>query len=121
MDDPVPPSGVSAPTEPVTSAVQISERRSFPNADTCLACLCVAFGIALFLLIPGQVGRPPSLFGISVSDLDPALFPRLIAGGFVVVGVWYFSESRSIADENDLRTLDREALINISVTIILFI
>ena len=78
----------------------------------------VVLGIVLFVIIPHQVARPTLLFGQAPSGLDPDLFPRLVAGGFVVLGALLLVRSSRIGEANGFLALDREALVNVGATLV---
>ena len=87
------------------------------NFNTVLAVACILFSVFLFLVIPYQVEKPPILFGQSAGVIDPALFPRLVAGAFMLVGMWYLKLSFDLGEQNGFRQLDRRAWVNVAVTI----
>ena len=78
------------------------------------------FGVAIWVLTPFQVEKAVPLFGEPASGLDPHLFPRLIATVFVGLGIWYFFRSFILNEENLLRKLNREAIVNTVVSLIAF-
>lgn len=80
----------------------------------------IAFGVAIWVLTPYQVETAVPLFGKPASGLDPHLFPRIIGAVFFLLGVWYFFRAMSIGEENLLRRLDREAIINTIVSLLAF-
>ncbi len=80
----------------------------------------VGFSVFLFLIIPTQIEKPLLILGQS-PGLDPALFPQIVAAAFGGLGVWYFFKSRKMAEPNGLRALDREAIVNVSVSVVVFI
>lgn len=87
------------------------------NFNTMLAVACILFSLFLFAVIPYQVEKPPILFGQSAGVIDPALFPRLVGGAFMLVGVWYLRLSFDLREANGFRQLDRRAWVNVGVTI----
>jgi putative tricarboxylic transport membrane protein len=89
------------------------------NAQTVIATAAILFGIFLYLIIPYEVGQQRFAFGMPISDLDPALFPTLIAIAFLVVGAWYFFASFGMPSANGLRELNSRAWLNISICILL--
>jgi putative tricarboxylic transport membrane protein len=93
-----------------------SGRRS--NFNTIAALAFIVFGIVLFIVIPQQVDRPTLLFGQTPSGLDPDLFPRLVAGGFFALGLWYLVRSFRLAEKNGFVELDREAALNVGLTLV---
>lgn len=80
----------------------------------------VLLGVAIWVLTPFQVETAVPLFGERASGLDPHLFPRLVGLIFVGLGVWYFIRSLTLVEDNLLRRLDREAIINTIVSIATF-
>ena len=91
------------------------------NFNTIAALAFVLLGIVLFVIIPQQVDRPTLLFGQPPSGLDPNLFPRLVAGAFVLLGVWFGLASGKLEETNGFAELDREAIINVSITLLVFL
>jgi len=91
------------------------------NFNTALALGCIALALFLFAVIPYQIEKPPILFGQSAGVIDPALFPRLVAGALLLVGAWYLRLSFDLAEANGFRALDRLAWTNVGVTVVAFI
>ena len=90
------------------------------NFNTVWGLVAIAFGVALFAITPGQVERPLLLFGQKPSGLDPDFFPRLVAVLFVLFGGWLVWRSFALVETNGLRLLDREAIVNVAVTVLMF-
>lgn len=80
----------------------------------------VALGVAIWVLTPSQVEKAVPLFGKPASGLDPHLFPRMVAAVFVFLGVWYFFRAMTLDEDNRLRQLDREAIVNTVVSLVTF-
>lgn len=80
----------------------------------------IALGVAIWVLTPYQVEKAVPLFGQPASGLDPHLFPRTIAAIIVILGIWYFFRALKLDEENLLRKLDREAIVNTIVSIVTF-
>jgi hypothetical protein len=80
----------------------------------------IALGIAIWVLTPTEVEEARPLFGQPPSGLDPHLFPRMIAAIFVILGVWYAIRSLTLDEENLLRKLNREAIVNTVVSFATF-
>jgi putative tricarboxylic transport membrane protein len=90
------------------------------NFNTIAAVIFVALAVCLFLIIPYQIDKPLiKIAAIGQSNLSPELFPRLIAVAMFGLGVWYFFQSFSLQEVNELRLLDREAITNVSITLLL--
>lgn len=98
-----------------------SARPSFKdnvNFNTVSAIIFMAVAIALFIIIPSNIDKPLIQLGASQSNLSPELFPQIIAGVFLLLGLWFFFKSFSINERNELRDLDKEAIVNVSITLI---
>jgi putative tricarboxylic transport membrane protein len=95
----------------------LSRLRAAANFNTVLAVACILFSVFLFLVIPYQIEKPPILFGQSAGVIDPALFPRLVAGAFLLVGLWYLKLSLELREANGFRQLDGRAWANVVVTV----
>lgn len=101
-------------------------RSCVPVFDTCMnfntvsAIGFIAFSILLFVIIPSQIEEPLLIMGQS-PGLDPALFPQIVAGAFGLLGVWFLVKSRKMAEPNGLSALDKEAIMNVSVSVAVFI
>jgi len=80
----------------------------------------IALGIAIWVLTPYEVETAVLLFGKPASGLDAHLFPRIIAVIFIALGIWYFIRALTLREENLLRRLDREAIVNTIVSLITF-
>jgi len=97
---------------------QTSERKF--NFNTVAAVIFIGLGITLFLIIPFHIDEPLiKLKAIGQVDLPAELFPQIIASAFVILGIWYFVKSFAIDQVNELRNLDREAITNVAITLIL--
>ena len=88
------------------------------NFNTIAAAAFVALAVILFLIIPYQIDKPLIVLGVDENSLEATLFPRFVAAGFLVLGVWFFFRSFALTEENQLKTLDRSALTNVVVTLV---
>lgn len=88
--------------------------------NTGCALAVIVLGAAIWLLTPSQVEKAVPLFGKPASGLDPHLFPRIVAVTFIVLGIWYFIRALKLDEENLLRKLDREAIVNTVVSLATF-
>lgn len=86
------------------------------NFNTISALGFIAFSVLLFVLIPTQIEKPLLILGQS-PGLDPALFPQIVASGFGGLGVWFFFKSLKMREPNRLLDLDREAILNVGVSV----
>lgn len=89
------------------------------NFNTVSAILSIVLAIALFGFIPGQIDKPLIALGASQSNLPPELFPQVVAVCFLLLGVWFFFISFNIDQPNELKKLDREAISNVSGTLVI--
>ena len=80
----------------------------------------ILLGAAIWILTPYQVETAVPLFGQPASGLDPHLFPRIIGAVFVILGIWYLVRSLTLDEQNRLRELDREAIVNTVVSLATF-
>ena len=97
---------------------QTSERKF--NFNTVAAIVFITLGLMLFLIIPYHIDEPLiKLKAIGQVDLPAELFPQIIATALVILGIWYFVKSFAIDQVNELRNLDREAITNVTITLIL--
>ena len=90
------------------------------NFNIGCAVATITLGVAIWVLTPYQVETAVPLFGKPASGLDPHLFPRVIAAVFTLLGIWYFVRALKMREENLLRKLDREAIINSLVSLAAF-
>lgn len=90
------------------------------NFNIGCAIAVVLLGAGIWIVTPYQVEEAVPLFGKPASGLDPNLFPRIVAAIFVSLGVWYFFRALTLREENLLRKLDREAIVNTVVSLISF-
>lgn len=86
------------------------------NFNTVAALLFVALSGVIFLIIPSQIDEPLIRLGASQSDLPPELFPQLVAAAFGLLGLWFLRNSFSLRQRNELRDLDRAAVVNVAAT-----
>lgn len=89
------------------------------NFNTVAAIFFIAFAIALFLLIPSQIDKPLIVLGASQSDLSPELFPQMVSASFLILGLWLLAKSFFLHQRNELCDLDREAITNVGVTLVI--
>ena len=89
------------------------------NFNTASAIFFITFAVILFLLIPHHIDKPFIVLIASQSKLAPELFPQLVASSFLILGIWLFAKSFSIDQHNELRDLDREAITNVCVTLVI--
>jgi|TARA_B100000315_G_scaffold258118_2_gene309141 hypothetical protein len=88
------------------------------NFNTVAAVVFIALAAILFLIIPYQIDKPLiNLGGAGMSNLDAETFPQIVAGAFLVLGLWYLFVSFSIRQRNALRDLNLEAITNVLVTL----
>lgn len=104
--------------EPAAEPSNASAKRL--NFNVISAVLFVLFGIVLFLITPYQVEEPVVVFGQSLNALDPTLFPRVLAVGFFVLGIWYFIKSFGLRERNGFRDVDRHGYVNVLVSLVAF-
>ncbi len=51
-------------------------------------------------------------------SLKASLFPQMVATAFLVLGIWFFFKSFSLAETNRLRELNRTAVANVAITLV---
>ena len=88
------------------------------NFNSVAAIVFTAIGAVLFFIAPSQIDEPLIKIGFGTT-LSPELFPRLVAVSFVGLGIWLLFASFRIRQQNQFRELDREAITNVVVTLIL--
>ncbi|GGK35666.1 tripartite tricarboxylate transporter TctB family protein [Salinarimonas ramus] len=95
------------------------ERAARPaaNIDTLVALGVVALGVGIFVAIPSEIDEPPRLFGLEPTGLSPELFPSLVAGAFVAVGLVYAVASLRMGSTNPFAALPRGAWLNLGVVL----
>ncbi|MGI9523105.1 MAG: tripartite tricarboxylate transporter TctB family protein [Hyphomicrobiaceae bacterium] len=90
------------------------------NFNTIAAVVFLALAVGLYLSIPYQIDKPLFQIGAaSQSNLSAELFPTIVAVSMFVLGIWYLWLSPKLKETNDLATLDREAITNVTVTLVL--
>ena len=90
------------------------------NFNTVAAVIFIVLGVSLFLIIPSEIDKPLiNLGGAGQSNLDAETFPQIVAGIFLLLGVWYLVASFSLHEHNDLRELDAEAVTNVVMTLLI--
>lgn len=105
--------------EPSNKTVEGNEgpERQF-NFNTVFGLLFVAFSIILFVIIPDQIEKPLIVFSMNETDLEPSLFPQIVAAGFGGLGIWLFFRSFTISEANKVKVLTRRQIVNVSVTLL---
>ncbi|MEE8291215.1 MAG: tripartite tricarboxylate transporter TctB family protein [Candidatus Tectomicrobia bacterium] len=88
------------------------------NFNTVAAVVCILMSGVLYVIIPSQIDTPLIVLGASQASLSPELFPQMMAVSFLGLGIWLFFKSFAIEQRNELRDLDREAIINVTVTLV---
>lgn len=91
-----------------------SAERQF-NFNSVAALVFIALAIVLFIIIPDQIDKP-LIKVVGGAALPPELFPQVIAGGIFVLGIWFFWNSLTLDQRNELKDLDGEAITNVTVT-----
>jgi len=87
------------------------------NFNTALALLIIVFSIVLyFYIIPTQIDKPRLVIGRNPLDAD--MFPQVMAITLFIIGLIYLLVSFRIRETNGFKSLDREAITNVMVTII---
>lgn len=87
------------------------------NFNTVAALAFIAFALILFVIIPSQIDEPILVLADDSSGIEPTLFPRLVASGFLIFGIWFLVRSLTLRQRNQLRDLDREAIVNVLTTL----
>lgn len=87
------------------------------NYNTVAAGIFILLAVVLFAIIPSQIEEPLIVLPEQASDLKAEIFPRLVAGTMLVLGIWFFFKSFSVDETNQFRELDRSALSNVAVTL----
>ena len=88
------------------------------NFNTVFGLVFFFLSVVLFFIIPDQIEKPLFVLDENENALEPSLFPRLVAAGFGGLGLWLVFISFSIREENKLRNLDRQAIANVLVTLL---
>ena len=87
------------------------------NFNTVAAAAFVVLSVVLFVIIPHQIDEPLIALGQDENSLEASLFPGIVAAGFLILGMWFFVKSFSLGEANNLRSLERSAVINVVVTL----
>lgn len=87
------------------------------NFNTGFGIFFIALSVVLAIIIPGQIEKPLIVLAENEGDLKPTLFPYLVAVGFFVLGIWLVFKSFSLDERNNLKDLDRRAILNVTVTL----
>jgi putative tricarboxylic transport membrane protein len=89
------------------------------NFNTISATIFIAMGVFLYFVIPSQIDKPLIQLSAGQFNLSPELFPQIMAICMVVLGVWFLIKSFSIDQINELKNLDKEAITNVAVTLVM--
>ena len=96
---------------------QVAEKKF--NFNTVAAAVFIALAVILLLIIPSQIDKPLIQLSFGQFNLPPELFPQIVAACMLVLGGWFFYKSFSIEQINELKNLDKEALANVSITLVM--
>jgi len=89
------------------------------NFNTVSAIIFIGLGIVLFLIIPTQIDKPLIVVTGSKTNLPAELFPQLVAGAFILLGLWFTYKSFAISQVNGFLSLDKEAVTNVVITLVI--
>ena len=89
------------------------------NFYTIAALIFIALGIFLYIVIPSQIDKPLIQLSVGQFNLPPELFPQIAAICMVLLGVWFLYKAKSIDQVNELKNLDKEAIVNVTVTLVM--
>ena len=90
--------------------------RTKVNFNTVAALFLLVFSVVAYLLIPYQIEKPRMLFGRSLMNLEPSLFPRLSIAGLFFLSLWYLTHSFQIAEKNLFKEMGKAGVIRVGVT-----
>lgn len=87
------------------------------NFNRVTALVLAAIAAALLAAVPSQIAEPRTVFGRSLTGLDPALFPRLVLGAMLALAVAYFFLSPRLHEPNLFRRVPPRGFADVAVTI----
>jgi len=93
-------------------------RKNF-NFNTVSAIIFIVLGVFLYVVIPSQIDKPLIQLSTGQFNLPPKLFPQIVAVCMFLLGLWFLLKSFSINQVNELRNLDKEAITNVVVTLVM--
>ncbi len=100
-----------------TANGQTTQRRF--NFNTVAAIIFIGLAIGLYLIIPYHIDKPLIQLSVGQFNLPPELFPQIVAIVLFLLGVWFLIVSFGIDQKNLLRDLDKEAITNVTITLIM--
>ncbi len=106
----------AAPAKQTAGAARVSPKRV--NFNTIASVVVIALAIAMFVLIPHQIEKPMIVLAEDAMSLKASLFPQVVAAAFLVLGIWFFFKSFSLAETNRLRELNGPAVANVAITLV---
>jgi putative tricarboxylic transport membrane protein len=86
------------------------------NFNTVVALFLIVFSVVAYLLIPYQIEKPRMVFGRSLMNLEPSLFPRLSIVGLFFLSLWYLTHSFQIPEKNLFKEIGKAGLTRVAVT-----
>ena len=89
------------------------------NFNTIAAICFIALSILLLIFIPGQIDKPLIQLSFGQFNLPPQLFPQIIAGCMLALGAWFLYKSFLLKQVNELKNLDKEAIVNVVMTLVM--
>lgn len=89
------------------------------NFNTVAAIIFIGLAIGLYLIIPYHIDKPLIQLSVGQFNLPPELFPQIVAATLLLLGVWLLIISFGIDQRNELRDLDKEAITNVTITLVM--
>ena len=86
------------------------------NFNTVAALFLLVFSVVAYLLIPYQIEKPRMVFGRTLMNLEPSLFPRLSIAGLFLLSLWYLTHSFQIPEKNLFKEMGRAGVTRVGVT-----
>ncbi len=96
---------------------QVAEKKF--NFNTIAAIIFIVGAVILYIFIPSQIDKPLIQLSTGQFNLPPELFPQIIAICMFLLGAWFLYKSRSLTEINELMNLDKEAIVNVTTTLVM--
>ncbi|MBT3916534.1 MAG: tripartite tricarboxylate transporter TctB family protein [Rhodospirillaceae bacterium] len=89
------------------------------NFNSIAAIVFIVLAVILLVAIPSQIDKPLIQLSFGQFNLPPELFPQIVAACMLVLGAWFLYKSFALSEINELKNLNKEAIVNVLTTLVM--